>query len=353
MNKACRIVQLIAAPARVHIVERQRDAVCGYAEGPIMKAQRTIGEPPMGRIRTNGRIGFIRLRNIMAKTRMARQSRQPTRKGVRSMSRVAPLSLFAMGLLFLDPSSATTVRAKYSIRYLGLPVGNLDTVKTFGISTYETGLDARVVGIATILSDFRMTMKSHGVIRKNVVQPTNFVAEEVNSGISQSMQLVLVGGSVRSTEISPPIKDLDQRVPLVDENKRNVVDPVSSLILPLASGQDPFGPSACDRTFHIFDGFARSDIALEFVGTEDVNTDGYTGKVSVCSVRYFPIAGYRQAAAMTKFMQRNAHMEIRLAPIPGLQQLFIVSATIPLPVGTASLQVEQLSIDPAEVAAPR
>jgi hypothetical protein len=103
----------------------------------------------------------------------------------------------------------------------------------------------------------------------------------------------------------------------------------------------------------MFDGFSRSDIALEFVRTEDVNTSGYQGKVSVCSVRYLPIAGHKPAAAMTRFMQSNTHMEVRLAPIPDTQQLLMVSATIPLQVGTASFQIEELQIEPAVLGSAR
>lgn len=268
-------------------------------------------------------------------------------------SRVALLTLFAVGLLLAHPARATSVRAKYTVFYLGLPVGDLETVKTFGVSTYQTSVDARVAGIATIVSNFRMNMKSNGIIRKDVVQPNNFAAEETGSGESQSMRMTLVGGSVKSAEIVPPVKDLDQRVPLLDEHKRNIVDPASALIMTVPSGQDPLGPSACNRTVRMFDGFSRSDIALEFVKTEDVSTSGYKGTVSVCSVRYLPIAGHKPTAAMTTFMQSNTRMEIRLAPIPDTRQLLVVSATIPLQVGTASLQIEELQIEPAVLGSAR
>jgi hypothetical protein len=281
------------------------------------------------------------------------ESKWPAKKSKQPRSSVALLISFAVGLLLADPASATTVRAKYTISYLGLPVGDIETVNTFGVSTYQTSMDARVAGIATIVSNFKMNMRSSGIIRKNVVQPNNFAAEETGSGKSQTMRMALVGGSVKSAEIVPPIRDLDERVPLLDEHKRDIVDPASSLIMTVPSGQDPLGPSACNRTFRIFDGFSRSDIGLEFVKTEDVNTSGYKGKVSVCSVHYLPIAGHKPAATMTKFMQSNTGIEMRLAPIPDTQQLLIVSATIPLPVGTASLQIEELQIEPALLGSAR
>jgi Protein of unknown function (DUF3108) len=289
----------------------------------------------------------------VAETEMTADSKRPAKKGRHPRSRVALLISFAVGLLLADPARATTVHAKYKIFYLGLPVGDMETVKTFGVSTYQTSVDARVAGIATIVSNFKMSMKSNGIIRKNVVQPNNFAAEETGSGESQTMRMTLVGGSVKSAEIVPPVKDLDQRVPVLDEHKRDIVDPASTLIMTVPSGQDLLGPSACNRTFRMFDGFSRSDIALEFVKTEDVNTSGYKGKVSVCSVRYLPIAGHKPAATMTKFMQSNPGMEMRLAPIPDTQQLLIVSATIPLPVGTASFQIEELQIEPALLGSAR
>ncbi|EJN09485.1 Protein of unknown function (DUF3108) [Bradyrhizobium sp. YR681] len=258
-----------------------------------------------------------------------------------------------MGLHFADPASAMTVRARYTIFYLGLPVGDMNTEKTFGASTYQASLDARVSGIATIISNFKMNMKSDGIIRKNVVQPNHFAAEETGSGESQTMRLTVVGGSVTSADIVPPIKDLDQRVPVLDEHKKNIVDPASTLIMTVPSGQAPLGPSACNRTVRMFDGFSRSDFVLEYVKTEDVNTSGYKGKVTVCSVRYLPIAGHKPAASMTKFMQSNTGIEMRLAPIPDTQQLFMVSATIPLQVGIATLQIQELQIEPAVAGSPR
>jgi hypothetical protein len=298
-------------------------------------------------------IALVSFAQPIVETEMTADAKRPAKKGRRPRSRVAFLISFAAGLLLADPARATTVRAKYTIFYLGLPVGNMETVKTFGVSTYQTSVDARVAGIATIVSNFKMNMKSNGIIRKNVVQPNNFAAEENGSGEIQTMRMTLVGGSVRSAEIVPPVKDLDQRVPLLDEHKRDIVDPASTLIMTVPSGQDPLGPSACNRTFRMFDGFSRSDIALEFVGTEDVNTSGYKGKVSVCSVRYLPIAGHKPAAAMTKFMQSNTGIEVRLAPIPDTPQLVVVSATIPLQVGTASLQIEELQIEPAVLGSAR
>jgi Protein of unknown function (DUF3108) len=182
----------------------------------------------------------------------------------RSPTLLVVFPLFAVSMLLTDSARATLVRAKYTIFYLGLPVGEIETAKTFGASTYQISVDARVTGLATVISNFKMNMKSNGTIHKDVVQPNHFFAEETSSGQFQSMRIALVGGSVKSTEIAPAVKDMDQRVPLLEEHKRNIVDPASSLMMTIPLGQDPLGPSACNRTFRMFDGFSRSDIKLEF-----------------------------------------------------------------------------------------
>jgi hypothetical protein len=269
--------------------------------------------------------------------RLATKKRNPT------LFVMLPLA-FVVSMLLTD-SARATLCVRYTIFFLGLPVGEIETAKTFGASTYQISVDARVTGLATVISNFKMNMKSNGTIHKDVVQPSHFFAEETGSGQFQSMRITLVGGSVKSTEIAPAVKDMDQRVPLLEEHKRNIVDPASSLMMTIPSGQDQLGPSACNRTFRMFDGFSRSDIKLEFIKTDDVIASGYTGKVSVCSVRYIPIAGLKAAATMTTFMQNNTQMEMRLAPIPDTQQLVVVSATIPLPVGIASFQLEELQIE--------
>jgi hypothetical protein len=77
----------------------------------------------------------------------------------------------AVGLLLADPARATTVRAKYTISYLGLPVGDMETIRTFGASTYQSGVDARVAGIATIVSNFKMNMKSTALFARTSSNP--------------------------------------------------------------------------------------------------------------------------------------------------------------------------------------
>jgi len=80
-----------------------------------------------------------------AETGMTAESKWPAKKDKHPRSRVALLISFAVGLLLADPARATTIRAKYTISYLGLPVGDMETVKTFGVSTYQSSVASRVL----------------------------------------------------------------------------------------------------------------------------------------------------------------------------------------------------------------
>src|SRR5215468_3863333 len=95
-------------------------------------------------------------------------------------------------------------------------------------------------------------------------------------------------------------------------------------------GPRELGPSACNRTLRVFDGFLRADVEFAYVRTEQFKSKRYSGPVAVCSARYVPLAGYNPNATMTKFMAANSGVEVRLAPVQDTPLVMLVSAIVPL-----------------------
>jgi hypothetical protein len=123
-----------------------------------------------------------------------------------------------------------------------------------------------------------------------------------------------------------------------------VVDPTSALILSVPGVSPTVGPAACDRTIRLFSGDARFDLAFAFVKTEDIISKTYSGPVSVCSVRFVPIAGYKPSASMIQFMAANRKIEARLAPVEKSRLVVVAALNIPLQIGTAALSLEKLEV---------
>ena len=74
-------------------------------------------------------------------------------------------------------------------------------------------------------------------------------------------------------------------------------------------------------------------------------TSGYSGPVSVCSLRYTPVAGHKPSAGIVRFMAANRDMEVRLAIPAGARVALLVGATVPMQLGTATIELTRLDVE--------
>lgn len=194
-------------------------------------------------------------------------------------------------------------------------------------------------------SGFKTNMASSGVIRDGSVLPSAFSATEASgSGEDHKLRILLDSGNVTSVDITPPFDTAPGAVPITEAHKISVVDPTSALILPVPGVEPTVGPAACERTLRIFSGIVRFDLRFAFVKTEEIIGNAYKGSVSVCSVRFVLIAGYKPSASMIHFMAANQQIEVRLAPVKGSRLVVLAALNIPLQIGTAALDLERLDV---------
>src|SRR5213078_779103 len=71
------------------------------------------------------------------------------------------------------------------------------------------------------------------------------------------VRIVMSNGAVKDTLTDPPTAPNPDRVPLSDAHRRNVTDPLTGLIIPVAGTGDIFVPEACPRKLAVFDGRMR------------------------------------------------------------------------------------------------
>jgi hypothetical protein len=265
------------------------------------------------------------------------------------------IALLALGAICLPATKAhaETIRARYSLKYLNLNVGEIATFADVGASDYRTLLDARMTGLAAIASDFKTSMASEGLLRKGSVLPSSFKATEASSRSgSHEVRMSLDAGNVRTVDINPPYDDVADAVPVTEDHKLGVVDPTSALLLSVPGVKPTVGPAACDRTVRLFSGDARFDLIFKFVKTENIVSNAYSGPVSVCSIQFVPIAGYKPSASTIQFMAANRKIEARLAPVEKSRLVVVAALNIPFQVGTATLDLEKLDVEGALASIP-
>jgi hypothetical protein len=233
------------------------------------------------------------------------------------------------------------------VSLIGLHIGDLAAVGSFEPSSYKIDFNARLTGLAALVSNVKMALVSTGSFRKGAVAPATFATTSASSRETRTVRMSLNSGNVKSVEIFPPFEDRDNRIPVTAANKRNILDPTSAFIMPVPAGQPLVGPSACNRKIPVYDGFVRFDVTLSYVGMRDVAVKGYSGPVTVCAARYTPISGHKRDSRSARFMAQNKEIEAWLAPIERAHVVMPLRVALTTLVGAAVIDAVEFSVEPS------
>jgi hypothetical protein len=232
---------------------------------------------------------------------------------------------------------------------IGLPIGVAEAEASVDSSEYSIRIDAKLVGVAALVSSAKTAATSSGSILQGRVAPASYAANSANSHAARTVRMAMDEGAVRALSIVPPMHDEPGRVPVTEDQKRNIVDPVSALVMTIPAGAPEVGAAACNRTLRVFDGYTRFDIKLSFVGLRRLKVRGFDGLVSACAARYVPIAGHRPGAPGVVFLQNDKQLEIWLAPVDDARVELPVRISIETMVGTTVVQATDYSVHKATV----
>lgn len=261
------------------------------------------------------------------------------------------LAVLALAALFPVAARAQSLEAKYNISLLGLGLGQATISGTFDSDRYRIEARAKLSGLAALVSRSQGGAQSSGLLAGGRTIPAAYATTAANSKMTRTVRMALAGGAVRGIDITPPFTDQPGRVPLRDEHRRGVVDPLSALVMAVPGREPIVGPAACNRTLPIFDGYTRFDVTLSYAGKREVNTPGYKGPVAVCAARYTPIAGHRPLREGTKYMTENRDMEAWLAPVGNSRVVVPYRISVKTQIGTTIIEAREFNVSSARRAA--
>jgi hypothetical protein len=262
---------------------------------------------------------------------------------LRSLAARAKLGIFAcLTLALASPAGAETLRAHYSLSLIGFSIGSATASGVIERrNRYRVDIAMHTSGLANLVNNSKAAASASGALSHNGPAPVSYANTMSNSSEMRVIRMSMGGNSVRAVDVRPEPWDAALRIPVTESNKRNVLDPVSALIMNVPEGQALTGPAACNRNIPVFDGVTRFDVSLSYVDTKIVRTRGYAGPVSVCSARYRPISGHRPDSSSTRYMAENSGMDVWLAPLPQAHVL------VPYHIGIQT-SAGMLTIDAAE-----
>lgn len=243
-------------------------------------------------------------------------------------------------------AQADTLAIRFGITMLGLALGNATLNSTLDTTAYRVEAGTKLTGLAALMSSSKGSAVSTGVLVKNFVAPATYATTAASAEITRTVRMAIAGGALKAIDISPPFEDKPGRVPLTDESRRGIIDPLSSVLMGVPDGQPLVGPTACNRTLPIFDGYVRFNVTLAYVGTRMVKVHGYSGPVSVCAARYVPLAGHRPERSATKYMVNNKQMEVWLAPLESAHVVVPYRIAVQTQVGMLVIEAQDFVVEP-------
>lgn len=262
--------------------------------------------------------------------------------------RALPLLTCAVALstlAFAPAAMAEPMRARYAVTLLGLPIGSATLDGDVGAGGYRIAVNAKLTGLAAVVSSSRGAATAAGGFAKGVIQPAAYANTSSNAKETRTVRIAIQGGAMKGVDISPPIDPVPDRVPLTAAHTKGIMDPLSALIMPTPGSEPVIGPAACNRTLPIYDGFTRFDITLTYAGTRNVKSKGYVGPVVVCDARYTPIAGHRQRKPV-QFMAENKDIQVWLAPVGDTRLMIPYRISVATMIGTTVIEATEFGPDP-------
>jgi hypothetical protein len=266
--------------------------------------------------------------------------------GIRRPLRRAGLLCAFLGaaLAIAGPALAQgKLEARYTATLAGIPIGKGAWTVDIRERQYSAAADGRVIGLMRAITRGDGTVSAEGAVSGGRLVPAAYAAHTAQDHRSSEVRMTLSAGTVTDL-VAEPVPLSPERIPLTEEHRHGVVDPMSAALIGLPGGGELLSHEACRRTLPIFDGYQRFDLALAFKRMDEARTEhGYHGPVVVCSVSYRPIAGHRPARFAIKYLMEQRDIEIWFAPIAGTRVLAAYRMFIPTLVGPAVLQATQFT----------
>ena len=263
----------------------------------------------------------------------------------RKTSRFASFAIAAalLGGIVLagQPASAgdqpKKVTAEYSINFNGLGIGTFKIWSDIDSKEYSVKARATISVLAGILFEWQGDTSSSGQVMAKLPRPYSYSFGYRTSDKRESIDVKFSNNSVEEIAVNPPQRQSPSRIPVTRKHMRNVVDPLSAIVMLSNVGANKSGAEVCSRRLPIFDGKQRYDLKLSFKGTKRVTADGYQGPAYICKVKFLPIAGHRPGDDDNEFAAKSENMEVWMIPLTQAELYVPYYIYLPTSVGTATL----------------
>jgi len=234
------------------------------------------------------------------------------------------------------------LEAEYTATLSGIPIGSGNWVIDIAEDQFSAAASGGTSGILRWFSHGHGSSSAQGTVTAGQPAPTSYESTITNQEKVDNVRMSFTAGNVKDFSVEPPVGPSNDRIPVSDGDRRNVLDPMTSVLDAVSGSGDLVSPQACGRKVSVFDGRMRFDLQSEFKRIEVVKAEkGYQGPAVVCAVYFTPISGYVPTRYAIKYLAGLRDAEVWLAPITGTRVLVPFRFYLPTPVGPGVVQATQ------------
>lgn len=249
--------------------------------------------------------------------------------------RRAVVLVLAMAMTCSPLSAATqSFRTRYDASLYGLPIARAVFDSRFDGRGFAISGTFASAGLARIFDPTDGTVKANGWLLGNGSRPNLYTLDYRSGGEHKKTTIRFSRGAVKETRNVPaPKKRGKDWVPLKRRHLTDVADPLSALLVPVATERE-----VCNRTIHVYDGEIRADLVLQPVA----DGQGFSRATVTCRARFVPVAGYRKGHSSIKYLRDRARILVGFVRVEGRELYSPVEATIATKIGTVHIRARPM-----------
>jgi hypothetical protein len=244
--------------------------------------------------------------------------------------RMASLAILIASLAFCSGARAEVIVSRYAVSLSGLHLGDAILHTTLSAERYKVAVSADV-GI--LLLNINVRGEASGTRTGAKLSPDRF-RMVMSGGEDSAVDIHFADSAATSAKITPPLpaRVLNNRVPLTEAHLRDVLDPLSALLV--ASLRSPSSANPCHDVLPIFTGYARFDVSLRPKAAGEARGES---NVVTCQVRYVAIAGHPRSGGNSASAPQNLQLEIDFKRLSRPHLWLLQHLSLPTPMGTVTV----------------
>src|SRR5437764_1789411 len=145
-----------------------------------------------------------------------------------------------------------TLAARYTISVAGLSIGKAEWTVDIGPDAFTASGNGRASGMLRVLLSGEGSAATSGSVADGRITPTSFTSETTRENEMAQFRMVLDNGTVKELVAGAPAPGED-RIAITDEHRRDIIDPISAMLMPVSDNGEMLTAAACQRTLPIFD----------------------------------------------------------------------------------------------------